>query len=159
MMTILLFLLSDLVLLVKGADLLVLGATRLAARFGVSPLVIGLTVVAYGTSAPELAVSLQASFVGNAGIAFANVVGSNIFNVLMVLGSCALIAPLTVAQQLVRLDIPIMIGISLLTQILVRDGVLGRSGGLLLVGGLVGYTLWILKIVVRRRATPQRMSQ
>jgi len=106
--------LAGLVLLVIGAEGLVRGATRLAAGAGVSPLVVGLTVVAFGTSAPEMAVSLQSALSGQADIAYGNVVGSNIFNVLFILGASAAIAPLAVAQQLVRLDVPIMIAVSFL---------------------------------------------
>ncbi|MGK2915591.1 MAG: sodium:calcium antiporter, partial [Porticoccaceae bacterium] len=100
------FLVLGLVLLVAGAELLVRGASRLALRFGLSPLVIGLTVVAFGTSAPELAVSVQAGLAGQADIAMGNIVGSNIFNVLFILGVSALIVPLVVHQQLVRIDVP-----------------------------------------------------
>ena len=103
-----------LALLVGGAEFLVKGASKLAATVGIPPLVIGLTVVAFGTSAPELGVSLHASLTGQADIALGNVVGSNICNVLLILGISALIAPLSVAQQIVRLDVPIMIGVSAL---------------------------------------------
>src|SRR5690606_23671618 len=102
-----LLLLVGLVLLVVGADLLVRGAARLAANFGIPSLVIGLTVVAFGTSAPELAVSVKAAYSGQAELAIANVVGSNIFNILFVLGASALVAPLLVSKQLIRQDVPI----------------------------------------------------
>ena len=95
---------AGLAVLVFGAELLVRGAARLAGALGIAPLIIGLTVVAFGTSAPELAVSLKSAFAGQADIALGNVVGSNIFNVLFILGVSALITPLVVAQQLVRLD-------------------------------------------------------
>ena len=98
-----------LVLLIAGGELLVRGATRLAAALKISPLVIGLTVVAFGTSSPELAVSVQSAFAGNADIALGNVVGSNIFNVLFILGLSALIAPLVVSSRLIRWDVPLMI--------------------------------------------------
>ncbi len=94
-------------LLVLGAELLVRGASRLAAVAGISPLVIGLTVVAFGTSAPELAVTVGSAYAGQADVAIGNVVGSNIFNVLFILGISALIVRLVVAQQLVRLDVPV----------------------------------------------------
>src|SRR3989338_2027257 len=100
--------------LVLGGELLVRGASRLAAAVGISPLVIGLTVVAFWTSTPELVVSVRAAVSGQADIALGNVVGSNIFNVLFILGLSALITPLVVSQQLVRLDVPIMIGVSVL---------------------------------------------
>ena len=130
-MTILLFV-AGLVLLVLGAEPLVRGASSLARRFGISPLVIGLTIVAFGTSAPEMAVSVAAALAGQADIAVGNVVGSNIFNVLFILGVCALIPPLVVSRQLVRLDVPIMIGVSLLLLVLALDGSIGRMEGALL---------------------------
>lgn len=139
MVTIGLFLIGA-VLLIVGAEWLVRGSSRLAVAVGLSPLVIGLTVVAFGTSAPELAVSVRAAWGGNPDIAFGNVVGSNICNVLLLLGFSALIAPLVVAQQLVRLDVPIMIGVSLVLYGLALDGHIGRWDGLLLFGGMLVYT-------------------
>ena len=97
---------GGLIILTLGAEVLVRGASHLAAAWGMRPLIIGLTVVAYGTSSPELAVSLHASLTGTPAIAIANVVGANIFNVLCVLGICALMAPLAISQQLVRFDVP-----------------------------------------------------
>ena len=134
-----------LVLLVVGAELLVRGASRLARRFGISPLVIGLTVVAFGTSAPELAVSVQAGFAGQADIALGNVVGSNIFNVLLILGLSALIVPLVVSQQLVQLEVPLMIGVSVLLLIMALDGRIGGFDGLLLFVGILAYTVFALR--------------
>ena len=131
-------------LLIGGAELLVRGASRLAAAVGVSPLVIGLTVVAYGTSSPELAVSVQSAFAGQADIALGNVVGSNIFNVLFILGISALIAPLVVSQQLIRLDVPLMIGVSFLLLLIGWDGKVGRFDGLLLFAGAVSYTIFAI---------------
>jgi cation:H+ antiporter len=96
------------------ASFLVRGASRLAALAGISPLVIGLTVVSFGTSSPELAVSIQASLAGKSDIAVGNVVGSNIFNILFILGACALVSPLVVAVQLIRREVPFMIAVSLL---------------------------------------------
>ena len=139
--------------LVLGAEWLVRGATRLASRWGVSPLVVGLTVVAFGTSAPELAVSVSSGFSGRAEIALGNVVGSNIFNVLFILGISAVIVPLVVDQKLVRLDVPVMIGVSTLTYGFGLDGHLGRIEGLLLSAGLLGYTAWCI-VVGRREAPP-----
>ncbi len=137
-------LVAGLVLLVGGAEFLIKGASKLAATVGVSPLVIGLTVVAFGTSAPELAVSLNASLHGQADISLGNVVGSNICNILLILGTSAVIAPLVVAQQLVRLDVPIMIGVSGLVMLFGWDGKIGRSDGVVLfVGGLL-YTVFLL---------------
>jgi cation:H+ antiporter len=133
-----------LVLLVIGAELLVRGASRLAAAVGISPLVIGLTVVAFGTSAPELAVSIQSAWQGQADIAIGNVVGSNIANVLFILGISALITPLVVASQLVRIDVPIMIGASILLYVMSWDGYLGFGEGALLFAGIVVYTGWLV---------------
>lgn len=132
------------VLLVAGAEGFVRGAAKLAAVVGLSPLVIGLTVVSYGTSAPELAVSLQASFQGQAEIALGNVIGSNIFNILMTLGIAALIVPLTVAQQLIRLDVPIMIGVTVLMLMFAIDGELGQFDGVVLLLGSVVYTAFLV---------------
>jgi len=148
-MTAALLLLAGLALLTAGAELLVRGASALAAAARIPPLVIGLTVVAYGTSTPELVVSLQAAWRGQADISLGNVIGSNIFNVLFILGLSALITPLAVAQRLVRLDVPLLIGLSALVWVLGRDGVLGRADGLALSGGLVLYTVW--SIVQSRR--------
>jgi cation:H+ antiporter len=119
-------LLSGLVLLILGAEVLVKGASRLATFFGVPSLVIGLTIVAFGTSAPELAVSVKAAFDGEAELAIANVIGSNIVNVLVILGISSIILPLAIANQLVRQDLPIMVGLSLVLVLFVQDGQLGK---------------------------------
>ena len=137
-------LLAGLVLLVFGAEWLVRGAARLASSFGVAPLIVGLTVVAFGTSAPELAVSVQAAYSGSADIALGNVVGSNICNVLLILGLAAIVAPLVVHRQLVILDVPLMIGISVLVLVLGLDGRIGRGDGVLLFVGLIGYVSFLL---------------
>src|SRR5688572_30180804 len=118
-----------LVALVAGAELLVRGASKLALAFGVSPLVVGLTVVAFGTSSPEVAVSVGAVLAGTTDIAIGNVVGSNIFNVLFILGVSALVAPLAVHSQVIRQEVPIMIGASVLLLAVVLDGRLGRTDG------------------------------
>lgn len=129
-------------LLVLGAELLVRGSSRLAASLGVSPLLVGLTVVGFGTSAPELAVSLGASLEGTADIALGNVVGSNIFNVLFILGASALVAPLVVAQKVVRIDVPIMIGVFLAVFAMALDGVVSRPEGALLFAGILLYLVF-----------------
>lgn len=141
---IVLSLLTGLVLLVVGAELLVRGAARLAARFGIPPLIIGLTVVAFGTSAPETAVSVQSALAGRGDLAVGNVVGSNIANVLLILGLSALIAPLTVSRQLIRLDVPIMIGASVAVFALAWDGALSRVDGALLFAAILTYTLFLI---------------
>lgn len=138
-----LLLVVGLVLLVVGADVLVRGAARLAANFGIPSLVIGLTVVAFGTSAPELAVSVKAAYSGQAELAIANVVGSNIFNILFILGVSAIIAPLVVSQQLIRQDVPIMIGVSLLAVLMALDGQINRLEAAVLALGLIVYTSFL----------------
>ncbi len=143
--TLLGWLVLGLLLLSAGAELLVAGAARLAGVLGISPLVIGLTVVAFGTSAPELAVSLRSGFADQAGIAVGNVVGSNIFNILVILGLSALVTPLVVAQQLVRLDVPVMIAVTGMVWLLGADGAVGRLDGILLVGILVAYLVFLVR--------------
>jgi cation:H+ antiporter len=145
MTTTILFFILGLIVLIVGADLLVRGSSRLAAAFGVSPLVIGLTIVALGTASPEIAVSLQAAASGQGDLTIGNVLGSNIFNILFVLGVSAMIAPILIAQQLIRLDAPIMIGISLLAYLLVLDGRLGSMDGAVLFIGVVIYTIFSLR--------------
>lgn len=143
-MTLILSILGFLLLL-AGAELLVRGSVRLAAAAGISPLVVGLTVVALGTSAPELAVGIQSARAGQPDLTLGNVVGSNISNVLLILGLAALITPLVVHQKLVRLDVPIMIGASVLGLLLALDGTIGRLDGAMLVVLLVIYTAWSIR--------------
>ena len=137
--------------LVLGAEALVRGASKLALSFGISPLVVGLTVVAFGTSAPELAVSAGAALEGTPDIAVGNVVGSNIFNVLFILGLSALIAPLVVNAQLIRQEVPIMIGATMLLIPMLLDGVIGQADAAILVVLLLVYTTFL--VVQSRRQT------
>jgi cation:H+ antiporter len=127
-----LLLIGGFVVLVLGAEILVRGASRLAAAAGMPPLIIGLTVVAFGTSAPEMAVSVGSALGGSPDIALGNVVGSNIFNVLLILGLSALVAPLAVSAQLVRFDVPVMIAASLLVWLMALDQSISRLEGLVL---------------------------
>lgn len=138
------FFIVGLALLVAGAEALVRGASRLAGAVGIPPLIVGLTVVAFGTSSPEMAVSVQSALSGDLELALGNVVGSNIFNVLFILGICALVAPLAVAQQLIRFDVPIMIGVSALTILLAIDGEISRIDGVIFVAGLIAYTAFVI---------------
>ncbi|MGF1519027.1 MAG: calcium/sodium antiporter [Nodosilinea sp.] len=131
-------------LLLVGAEALVRGASKLASLLGIAPLIIGLTIVAYGTSAPELAVSMQSTLAGQGDIALGNIIGSNIFNVLVILGLSSLVAPLPVAQQLIKLDVPIMVGISALLLFFSLDGLLQPSDGIVLIIGGVVYTLFLI---------------
>ena len=142
---------GGLLALVVGAGLLVRGASKLALSFGISPLVVGLTVVAFGTSAPEVAVSVGAVLDGRVDIAIGNVVGSNVFNVLFILGVSALIVPLVVNLQLIRQEVPIMIGASLLLLLLSLDGRIGLLDAALLLALLIGYTIFL--VVQSRRQT------
>ena len=142
-MNLLLFL-GGLALLVVGANVLVRGATGLALSFGISPLVVGLTIVAFGTSAPEVAVSVGAVLDGRTDIAIGNVVGSNILNVLFILGLSAVIAPLVVDIQLIRQEVPIMLGASLLLLLLTLDGGVSWLEGGLLFGLLAAYTVFLV---------------
>ena len=144
---------AGLALLLLGAELLVRGASRLATALGISPLVIGLTVVAWGTGSPELAVGVKAALAGQPDLAIGNVIGSNIANILLVLGFAALIVPLRVSQRVVRLDVPLMIGASVLTLLLALDGTLGTFDGLLFVTLLIGYTWWTIRASRRERRT------
>lgn len=142
--TIILFIIG-LVLLVVGAELLVRGAAKLASRLGISALVVGLTVVAFGTSSPELAVSFQAGLAGQADIALGNAVGSNIFNILFILGVSALIVPLVVSHQIVRLEVPIMIAVSMLLLVVAFDGKVSMFDGAILFAGVIAYTVFAIK--------------
>ena len=143
------FIVAGLVLLVAGGEALVRGASTLAAKVGISPLVIGLVVVSAATSAPELAVTLDAVLQGEPDLALGNVVGSNIVNVLFILGLSAIVMPLVIKRQLVRFDIPVMVGISVLLVAVSLDGVIGLLDGVLLLAGLGVHT--VMSIVIGRR--------
>ena len=140
-----LFLIIGLVTLTFGADWLVRGAAKLALSMGVSALVVGLTVVAFGTSAPELAVSVGASLSGSPDLAIGNVVGSNIANILLILGISAIIATLIVPEQVIRQEIPIMIGALLLMTVMALDGVISRLDAAVLFGLVVVYTVFLIR--------------
>lgn len=133
-----------LVALVAGAELTVNGGSRIAGYFGVSPLVVGLTIVAFGTSAPETAVTVGAALGGQTDIAIGNVVGSNIFNILLILGLTAVIAPLRVDSQLIRQEVPLMIVISIALATLLLDGGLSRTEGAALFALLIAYTVFLI---------------
>jgi cation:H+ antiporter len=144
-------LIAGLILLVLGGELLVRGASKLAVSIGISPLVVGLTVVAFGTSAPEMAVSVQSAWSGQVDLALGNVVGSNIFNVLFILGLSAMIVPLVVDGQVIRQEVPVMIGASLLLVGLAHDGGISRVEGAGLLGLAILYTAML--VIQSRRAT------
>lgn len=147
------------ILLVAGGEVLVRGASSLARRAGLSSLVVGLTVVAFATSAPELAVTIGAVFDGQPELAVGNVVGSNIANILLILGVAALIAPLTVKRQLVRLDIPAMVGLSVLALVVATGGAIGRLGGAVLLTLLVVHTVLTVMVSRREERRERRLSR
>ena len=138
-------LIVGLAFLTLGAEWLVRGASSVATRFGIAPIVIGLTVVAFGTSAPEFAVSVQGALTGNSDVAIGNVVGSNTFNILFVLGMSAVIGSLTIEQRIIKRDIPILLAISVVIYGLVWNELVGRIEGVVLFIGIVVYTLWLLR--------------
>lgn len=150
-----LFFALGLATLVLGAQLLIRGASKLALSFGISPLVLGLTIVAFGTSAPELAVSVRSAWGGQVDIALGNVVGSNIFNVLFILGVSAIIAPLVVAPQLIRQEVPVMVGTSVLLFALASDGGISRLDGALLLGLFLVYTVFLIRQSRQQAQGPQ----
>jgi cation:H+ antiporter len=149
---ILLLFVLGLALLLVGAEWLVRGSSRLATGLGLSPLVVGLTVVAFGTSAPELGVTIAAATRGEADLAVGNVVGSNIMNVLLILGISALVAPLVVRRRVIRLDMPILVAVTALVTLLAVDGIIHRGTGALLVAGGLLYTALVVRHARRNRA-------
>lgn len=138
-------LVTGLVCLVGGAELLVQGAATIASKLGIAPVIIGLTVVAFGTSAPELAVSVSAASGGSADVAFGNVVGSNIGNILLILGASAVVGGLAVQQRLIRFDVPLLIGVSLLALLMSLDNNIGRVDGIILFAGVIAYVGWLIR--------------
>ncbi len=145
-----LYLVLGLVLLYYGAEALVRGSSSLALRLGLSPLVIGLTVVAFGTSSPELVVSLKAGLAGQGNISVGNVVGSNICNLGLILGLCALVAPVATTSQIVRMDIPIMIAVTAFATFLLSNGTLTRTEGTLLATLLLAYVIFSIRLARRQ---------
>ncbi len=144
MWSVVVFLILGLVGLVGGGDLLVRGASKLAAVLGIPPIIIGLTVVAFGTSTPELAVSLKAAFGGNADIVISNVVGSNIFNVLLILGLSALVSPLVIHSQMIRREVPLMIAFSTLLYAMSWNSSIAQWEGAVLCVLIIAYTVWLI---------------
>ena len=137
------------ILLAGAAEALVYGASSLARRLGLSPLVIGLTVVSIGTSLPELLVSLEAALTGSGDLALGNVVGSNIGNIALILGVAALVRPIVVQAQVVRIEVPVLVVVSAGCVGLMADGSLGRIDGALLLAGIVAYVAYTLHAAQR----------
>lgn len=143
-MNILFPILGGFLLLILGAELLVRGSSSLAAAARIPPLIIGLTVVAFGTSSPELAVSISASLSAQPDIAVGNVLGSNIFNILFILGISSIITPLAVTKQLIRLDVPIMIGVSIVVTLMGLGGRISPVEGAVLFSGIIIYVTFLI---------------
>lgn len=143
-----------LALLLVGAEGLVTGSASLALRAGISRLVVGLTIVAFGTSSPELVVSLKAALANQGDIALGNVIGSNSFNIGVILGLTALVHPIQVNRQIIMVHAPIAMAVALLVPLLLADQMVGQGEGLLLVGGLVAYTVGSV-VLGRREASAE----
>lgn len=158
-MEIILLFIIGLVCLILGAEILVRGSSKIAAALGISPLIIGLTVVAFGTSSPELAISVNGALSGQANIALGNIIGSNIFNVLCILGLSALIIPLHVSKQLIRFDVPLMIGLSVILLLVSLDQTINRFDGMLLVIGLLIYIVVLASFSFRKRSKESGSNQ
>lgn len=147
------WLLISLVILYFGAEWLVGGASSLAARLRISPLIIGLTIVSMGTSAPELVVSVKAAMAGQSALSIGNVLGSNLFNTALILGVSALIIPLTVKRQLLKVDVPVMVGATLLFLIMFLDGKLSFTESIILVGLFISYMAYLLIVSLKNKET------
>lgn len=144
-------LIISLVVLYFGAEWLVGGASSLAARLNISPLIIGLTIVSMGTSAPELVVSIKAAMAGQSALSIGNVLGSNLFNIALILGVSALIVPLTVKRQLLKVDVPVMVGATLLFLIMFIDGKLSFTESLILIILFVGYMVYLFIVSLKNK--------
>jgi cation:H+ antiporter len=146
-------------LLTLSADRFVIGAAAVAWNLRVPPLIIGLTIVGIGTSAPEILVSAIAAWQGNAGIAVGNAIGSNIINIALVLGLTALISPLDVHSSIPRRELPVLLGIMLVAWLLISDGTLGRLDGLLLVAGVAPMLIWMTRLGIRSRESRDALDE
>ncbi len=146
--------LSGFALLVWGADRFVTGASAIACNLGVSALIIGLTIVGFGTSAPEMLVSAVAAWQGNPGLAIGNALGSNIANIGLILGVTAIIVPIRVQSQMLKRELPVLLAIMLIALALMWDGVLGRLDGVVLLAGLVLMLFWLVRLGLKSRRDP-----
>lgn len=140
---------AGLALLIGGAELIVRGGTSVAARLGIPPLIVGLTIVAIGTSMPELAVGIDAALRGEGELAAGNIVGANMVNILLILGLSALIQPLAIRSQTIRMDLPIIVIAALMLQAAVWNGTLSRLEGIIFVLAALAYTLLLLRAALR----------
>lgn len=144
-------------LLTWSADRFVAGASALAYNLNISPLIIGLTIVSLGTSAPEILVSAVASLQGNGGLAIGNALGSNITNIGLVMGVTALIVPLSIHSRIVQRELPLLIGVMVLALLLLLDGTLGRLDGVILLSGMVLMLLWMTRVGIREKSSQDPM--
>ncbi len=158
-----LLLLVGFVLLIKGADFFVDGAASLARKLKIPSLVVGLTIVAIGTSAPELAVSVSSAISGANSMAISNVVGSNIFNMLVVIGVCALVASVGVTKDIIRRDFPLSVGVMLVFVAMLfigsTAGVLSRVESLVLIALFIGYVIWTVMAALKNRSSSEEEQQ
>ncbi|MGV9709598.1 calcium/sodium antiporter [Gordonia sp. NPDC003424] len=145
--------------LIVGADWVVRGGSSIATRLGVSPLLVGLTVVSLGTSLPELAIGIDSALNDAGPLAVGNVAGTNIVNILLVLGLSAAIAPLALRPQMIRIDLPVMVGSALLLWALAANGVLSRIDGMVLLLVAIGYTITVIRLEVAGSADPVLASE
>lgn len=153
----LLQMLGGLAVLVAGAEILVRGSVGTALRFGLTPLLIGLTIVAFGTSAPELVVSIQAAYNGSDDIALGNIIGSNISNIALILGLAAMIQPLKVQASIIRKDVPILLGTSLLLVFFLMDGVITQLEGVIFFLGVVVFT--VVSVRMAKKETSEEVKE
>src|SRR5688572_8871258 len=144
--------LAGLVLVIAGAELVVRGASRVAAALGIKPMVIGLTVVAVGTSMPELAVGITAAAEGKGELAVGNIAGTNILNLLFILGLSALIRPLPLQRLSMKLDLPVMVAAAVVLLVMALDGVLSRNEGIVLIVAAILYTIALVRLSRRESA-------
>jgi cation:H+ antiporter len=151
MLNFLLAIIGGFVFLVWGADRFVVGAAATARNLGVSPLIIGLTIVGFGTSAPEMLVSGVAAWQGNPGLAVGNAIGSNITNIALILGLTALITPLAVNSRMLKRELPILTVTMLAGLLLLLDGELSRLDGVLLLLGLLAMVIWMVRTGLKDR--------
>lgn len=149
------------VLLIKGADFFVDGSASLAKKMKIPSLIVGLTIVAMGTSAPELAVSISSAVKGSNGLAVSNVIGSNMFNLLMVLGVCAAITPIAVNKEVVKRDYPVSVAAMIMFIVFIIDGTLARWEGAVLLIALIGYIIMSIKLAKSNKTddeAPEKFS-
>jgi cation:H+ antiporter len=146
-------------LLTWSADRFVAGAAAVAYNLNVSPLIIGLTIVSFGTSAPEMLVSAMAAWQGNTGLSVGNAIGSNIINIALVLGLTALIAPLDIHSSILRRELPVLIIVMSITWLLLADNDLGRLDGSLLLGGMILMLVWLTRLGIQSKGARDPMDE